>query len=303
MNLIAPQISIILPFYNAEKYIDDTLKSLMDQSFKNFELLAVNDNSTDKSPIIVKNWARKDNRIKMIMNSGPKGLVGALNTGLSKAKSKYIARADADDIYLPDRLKDQFQYMETHPNIALLGTGYSLYDGKRVIGKIIHPQNSVVIAWNFLTDTFFCHPSVMFRRNTASKIGLYKDTAAEDFKYFSNFVHNFETSNLKKIEILYRIHENNLSKLNNLKIVESVKETFNENFAYYFGNTKNMEVFYNFRRNNILELRDFIKIIELEIALLSKIKKNYNKNVPIQLYFKIMIKITYSLLKTIICKQ
>jgi glycosyltransferase involved in cell wall biosynthesis len=109
MDLV-PQISVIMPVYNAELYLYEAIESILQQSFGNFELLLINDGSTDSSLQIIQQI--KDNRIRILNNDYNMGLIYSLNWGIAEARGKYIARMDADDICLPDRFKKQFEYME-----------------------------------------------------------------------------------------------------------------------------------------------------------------------------------------------
>jgi len=293
-----PEISIVLPFFNAEKFLKETLESLLNQGFQDFELLAINDHSTDKGPAIVEEFCKKDKRVKLIVNKNKKGLAGALNTGLELAKGKYIARADADDIYLPDRLKDQYEFLEKNSDIMLVGSGYAPYDGKNIIRKIYHPTNSEEIAWRFLTNTFFCHPSVMFRQSITTDVGFYHETGAEDFELFSRIIHKYKTANLRKIHILYRQHDKNASNINKDRIKNSVMETYKKNFTFYFGNSDGIEKMYRFREENILKLSDLKTILDLEKKMLSKISATYHQKIPLSVYIMLYTKTIKALLKT-----
>ena len=183
-----PKISVIMPVYNGEKYLKESIKSILNQSFNDFELLIINDKSIDRTEEIIKECAGKDDRIRLIQNQNQKGLPGALNTGLAAARGYYIARMDQDDISQPYRLKMEYEFLETHPQICIVGGGYAPFNenGHRI--NIFHPASSIEIAWRFISNTYFCHPSVMFRREIIEDIGGYPDVGAEDFAFFSKIV-------------------------------------------------------------------------------------------------------------------
>jgi len=141
-----PMISVILPVYKGERFLDETLKSILNQTFKNFELIIINDASPDSSLKIIKNY--KDKRIKLINNIKNKGFSGSINTGLKKAKGKYAAICTQDDISHPKRLEIELSYLENHPNIFLIGTSAVFIDenGKE-ISKFRKYDNYKMLAW------------------------------------------------------------------------------------------------------------------------------------------------------------
>ncbi|WP_244834814.1 glycosyltransferase family 2 protein [Clostridium sp. BJN0001] len=107
------KVSVIMPVFNAEKYLEESIKSVLNQTYKNFEFIIINDGSTDSSLSIINKFKSMDNRIRVIDQKN-NGIVYSLNKGISTAKGKYIARMDADDISLPNRIKNQVKYMETN---------------------------------------------------------------------------------------------------------------------------------------------------------------------------------------------
>ena len=116
-----PAISVLLPFRNAAATLDAAIASIAAQSFGQWELLLIDNASTDAGTAIAEQWARRDRRIHVVREANV-GIAHALNTGLARAQGRYIARMDADDISHPERLAKQFGYMEAHPEIGVLGT-------------------------------------------------------------------------------------------------------------------------------------------------------------------------------------
>lgn len=121
-----PAISILLPFRNAESTFNECLDSILGQTMENFELIAVNDNSSDKSVEILKQYVRDDHRVR-IFNNPHSGLVTALNHGLKQASAKLVARMDADDRMYPQRLQLQYDFMQQNPDITALGSFARLF--------------------------------------------------------------------------------------------------------------------------------------------------------------------------------
>lgn len=167
-------ISIVLPVYNSTKYIDECLSSILKQTFEDFEIIIIDDGSTDDSLIKIGN--HNDDRINVIQNKH--NYIESLNIGMSVAKGKYIVRMDADDIMMPNRLEIQHQYMETHPNIDICGSSYELIGAKsRVIQhKLVQEQIiSALILYNPI-----CHPSIIMRKDL---VKLFSDRNVYNKKY------------------------------------------------------------------------------------------------------------------------
>ena len=129
-----PLISILLASYNEQSYIADSIRSIQNQTLENWELIIIDDCSSDETVKIIKNFLKIDNRIKLIINKKDLGLAASLNIALRNAKADYIARADADDINLRERLQKQYDYLINNQNIDIVGTGAWLLnrEGKRV---------------------------------------------------------------------------------------------------------------------------------------------------------------------------
>lgn len=178
-----PSVSVILPFYNAEKHIKKAIESIQSQSFRDFELLLVDNASSDHSREIALALAEQDQRIRLIPEHH-KGIVSALNTGLRLAQGKYIARMDADDISLPERLGKQYQFLENNPDTQLVSCKVS-YKSKeqnqetRACQEYINWTNQLVnpeeISLNRFVESPVCHASVMVRREAFQQWGGYKD--------------------------------------------------------------------------------------------------------------------------------
>lgn len=264
-----------MPVFNAEKYVKESIESILTQSFKDFELIIVDDSSTDGSKTIAEDYTQKDPRIISISNRGNKGLSGALNTGLKQARGTYIARLDADDISAPDRLLIQYNFLESRDDIFLVGGGYAPFNENGHRMNIFHPASSIEIAWRFISNTFFCHPSVMFRHEIADDIGGYPNVGAEDFAFFSKIVRKYRCANLKKILIRYREHQTNYSVTAKERILESVKNTFKENYSHYMGDLKYSEIFFQYQTENKLDLKNIFKINTINSHILNKICKQY----------------------------
>lgn len=184
-----PKISVILPFFNAEATLSFALESLANQTFPDFEVILVNNNSSDKSPEIAQKFCTTDSRFKLFCESR-QGVVYAANTAASHAKGKYIARIDADDLALPQRLEKQFGFLETHPQTGLVGTnliyrshiphtkGFKLY-----VQWLNSLKNADEIRQKRFIELPIANPTTMFRSETMRQHGLYrKGNFPEDYE-------------------------------------------------------------------------------------------------------------------------
>ncbi|MFA6391480.1 MAG: glycosyltransferase [Patescibacteria group bacterium] len=295
-----PIISVILPVYNGEKYLRESIESIRNQTFTAWELIIVNDGSSDKSAIIAQAMSSDDPRIKYFEHSQNKGLPNTLNTGLQKVSGKYIARMDQDDISLPDRFERQYHFLEQNPDIFLVGGGYAPFNNQGHRIDIFHPESSLEIAWKFITNTYFCHPSVMFRKEIINKIGEYPNTGAEDFAFFSKIVHKYKCTNLKRIVIQYREHPENLSHQTKDKILASVKETFHENFIFYTNCLCNADIFYRYQSENKLTIKNLLKINRINHIIIKKIQKQYQLPYFSKEYFMLVLLIQIKNIRSLI---
>lgn len=196
-----PKVSIVMPVYNQEEYIQETLNSLLTQTFKDFELIIVNDGSSDKTAEIISKF--KDQRIKLFNNQTNKGLVYSLNKGLKEAKGQYIARADGDDIYLPARLTKQVEFLDSHSDYVIVGCDATKIDqnGKE-IGEINHPETDYQIRMRVLKwSNVLLHPGVVFRAQTIKKVGGYRrlfSIGAEDYDLWFRLLREGKAYNIKE---------------------------------------------------------------------------------------------------------
>ena len=220
-----PAISVILPVFNGEAYLREAIDGILNQSFTDFELLIINDGSTDCSQEIINSY--QDARIELIHNPINLGLVGALNVGIDKARGKYLARQDQDDISEPNRLQLQFARME-QGHIDLCGTRWStmLPDGK-IISAALVPFSEDTIFACLATTVPFAHGSVMMRKSFMSKHHLQYDKTylAEDYSLWIRFAQaGARLANLDQSLYRYRIHPQSLSSTKKAAYQQSAKK-------------------------------------------------------------------------------
>lgn len=193
------KVTVLMPVYNAEKYVAKAIESILDQTFSDFEFLIIDDGSSDKSLDIIKHYASQDQRIKVVSHQTNKGLVWTLNEGLKLAKSEYIARQDADDRSLPQRLAKQVDFLGSHPRVVLVGTNYHAVDES---GRLITTTNSFTqhadIKLAMLFTNQFGHGTIMARRQVLLKAGGFDKvfTHAEDYDLWCRIVNDSVVANL-----------------------------------------------------------------------------------------------------------
>lgn len=182
-------ISVILPFRNAAETLDRALGSVLLRRDLDLELVAIDDGSTDSGPERVRRWAEHDSRVKLVRGGG-QGLAAALNTGLSHARGRLLARMDADDACDPDRLPKQASHLEQEPGIAVLGCQVRAVADQGEVGEglrlYVAWQNALLTPAQHRNELFvespLCHPTVMMRREAMEAAGGYKDDAGpEDY--------------------------------------------------------------------------------------------------------------------------
>ncbi len=191
--------------FNAEKHIRPAIDSILSQTFKNFELIVVNDGSEDSTLEILQSVA--DDRVWIMSNSGNEGLAKSLNTAIRRARSRYIARQDADDISLPRRLQKQFDYLQKHPGIAVLGTARKIMSDNGNI-KTPTPPLELPTFNDLLRSNCFVHGSVMIRKEALDKIGFYNEMFrySQDYDLWLRLTKEFSTANLKEPLYVIRRH-------------------------------------------------------------------------------------------------
>lgn len=279
LKIRLPNISVVMPVYNGARYLGEAIESVLNQTHELFELLLIDDFSTDETVEIIKNYQIKDDRILLFTNEFKKGIVGSLNTGLKHASEIYIARADADDINVLTRFEEQINFMKAHPNVDIVGGGYHSFNESGLKKKHFHPNSSMELAWRFVSDSFFCHPATMFKKDIALECGGYDNMEAEDFDLFSKILKKHKGSNLNKILLNYREHQESRSRACADAITESVKQIFLKNYSYYINNQDDAEVFFQFQSNKCLSLKDFNKVAYLNSVIVRKIANDYHQSV------------------------
>ncbi len=204
-----PKVSVLMPAYNAEKYIAMAIESIIVQTFTDFEFLIINDGSADKTADIIRSF--DDARIRFVDNPKNQGLVAVLNQGVDLARGEYIARMDADDISLPARLAKQVVYMDANLDVGVLGTNFTAFGSRSWDSDYLSDQPRVL---EFLGSCHLCHPTVLMRKSVLDAHNLRYNpefTACEDYELWSRLVMVTKIVNLPDVLLKYRWHDSNVS--------------------------------------------------------------------------------------------
>ncbi|MEO5346491.1 MAG: glycosyltransferase family 2 protein [Magnetococcus sp. YQC-9] len=209
-----PQVTVLTSVYNGARFLNEAVQSILDQSFTNFEFLILDDASTDATPGMLAAWAARDPRIRVVTNEGNLGLTRSLNKGIALARGGWIARHDADDRALPERLQHQLNFLDLHPEVGMLGCAAWFIDAAGVRQPACRPvpTTHTRIAWELLFTNPFFHSAMMVRR------ALLLDTRydesirqAQDFELWGRLIRQTRAANLAKPLIELRRHGERVS--------------------------------------------------------------------------------------------
>jgi glycosyltransferase involved in cell wall biosynthesis len=197
-------ISIIMPVFNGEKYLEHAIDSILSQTYTNFEFIIVDDKSTDSSPKIIKSFT--DKRIKIIKNKINSGVAFSLNRALKIAKGKYIARMDADDISYPTRIEKQVKFLDKNPNVIAVGCQVKIIgDNDQITGTRHYPLDPKTCHDYLMLTSPIQHPTLMARAKAYKKIGYTSEyKTAEDWDLYFKFLNYGQLSNINQYLYSYR---------------------------------------------------------------------------------------------------
>ncbi|MBN2544899.1 MAG: glycosyltransferase [Spirochaetes bacterium] len=224
-----PKISVIMPVYNAEEFLKESIDSILNQTFKDFEFLIINDGSTDNSLKIINSY--DDGRIKVINNKKNNGVAFCMNFGIKTALGEYIARMDADDISLHKRLEIQIKFLEKNKNIDICGSWAELIDKNKIIWR--YPVTDKHIRSNFFFNSSIINSSFIIRKSKLMHYCLLYDNNfihAEDFELWTRAVEFLQFYNIPKVLLKYRISNNSLRRKNNDIYVKYLEKIYENNY-------------------------------------------------------------------------
>lgn len=237
----SPKVSVILPVFNASPYLEEAVVSILRQTYDNFELIIVDDCSTDGSTKLAEAIAKRDKRIKFLKNKTNQKLSKTLNKAITEASGKYIARMDADDISLPDRLALQVAHMEKHPSVGIIGGSMEIINEKgTVIGQRHYPITDKEIRKKMFWYSPYSHPLIMIRKSVLDRIGLYEHhyNPAEDYDLYFRIGTVSQFANLPQTLLRYRIIPKSMTTGSTKKMEEKtieIREKYAKSSSYSMG--------------------------------------------------------------------
>ncbi|MCV9931877.1 glycosyltransferase family 2 protein [Flavobacterium sp. LS1R47] len=235
-----PEISVIMPVYNAEPFLKESIESILNQTHTDFELLLLNDKSTDNSLEIILEYKQKDSRIIVINKESNVGPANIRNEGIFASKGRFIALMDADDISLPNRFERQVDILKKNPEIGVCGSGFTFFGLKKNV--VTHSEKHDEIKVSFLHSCSIGNPTVMLRKDALS--GLIFDNSyiiSEDYDLWTRLITKTKFYNIPESLLLYRWHTNNISKTrisNEAQAIRRIKINQLKEFEIEFTNPK-----------------------------------------------------------------
>ncbi|MGY6276302.1 glycosyltransferase family 2 protein [Methylomonas sp. MgM2] len=237
-----PLVSVVMPVYNGQKHLSEAIESILSQHFPHFELVIIDDGSTDSTSSIIQQYVNKDSRIRFYRNSTNRGLAETLNIGMQLSCAPFVARMDADDIAHPNRLDRQYEFMRANPQISLCGTAIQVVESPKVA---VHPPNThqeIVAAMLF--ENSLCHPTIFFKKEIIfGEFHGYQSAfnGAEDYDLWQRLSESplVRFANLSEVLLSYRTHptwnratyklgQQNLTNMIRLRQLERLKLNPNE---------------------------------------------------------------------------
>ena len=205
-----PAVSVVMAVHNGMPYVESAVRSMMDQTLREIEIIVVDDASTDETPQVLARLADEDPRIRILTNTINLKLAASLNRGLEAARAPLIARMDADDLSMPNRLEVQKAYLDAHPAVIMVATSNRQIDSKgRVLSGQRRAFNPVELRWRLRFGMPLVHPSVMFRKQDVDGVIMKYDpnfAVAQDFDLVVRAAEKGDVTSLPDVLVDWRLH-------------------------------------------------------------------------------------------------
>jgi glycosyltransferase involved in cell wall biosynthesis len=258
-----PNLSVVMPVFNGEKFLKPAIESILNQGYQDFEFIIIDDGSTDRTAEIIQTF--KDPRINYISNDQNLGLSKSFNIGIKASTGHYIARMDADDMALPQRFEKQINFLESHPEIGIVGSAVRVIDENGFYkNKLAKPRLPIELKWQSLFSTPFFHPTIIARGNIL-KENPFDETLhnSEDYELWSRLIFgkDIKLANLAEPLLLYRIHKSSFTQtLNTQKRIASATNVMRNLERYTSLTLVERGLITEFLQNHKLTLKQLVSI-------------------------------------------
>jgi len=290
-----PLVSILMPCYNVGQYVEEAVGSILEQTYRNIEIVAINDSSTDDTGEILRQLAAKDNRVKVYENEENFKLIRTLNKGVLLCNGDYVARMDADDIALPERIEKEVRFLEDNPDHDIVSTLFYAFPSGKPNKKSLHlnPLRDDELRAYLLFKSGICHPAVMIRKRVFTELKLSFEQEylhVEDYALWSKAIYKTKLANIGEPHLLYRVHPTQVSSLNEALQTENKKKVFAVHCKEWGLSTTsdNLDT-YAAVAETILSKPSLIELKKCEKFMLSLIDINKKRHFCNQQYLEMML--------------
>ncbi|HPD73702.1 MAG TPA: glycosyltransferase family 2 protein [bacterium] len=238
MDKKEPLVSVVMPAYNAEKFIGEAIESILNQTFKDFEFIILDDCSTDKTWEIIQEHAKKDERIISVKNEKNLNIALNRNKGVEMSKGRYIVWADADDISKPERIEKLFNYMESHPDVGICGSNFQSFYGSKLSDVRDFLEDDKSLRENIFKFSPVAQPTAIIGKECFDKVGLYNASypPAEDIDFSFRLGEYYKFANIPEILLMYREHPDSAT---HTRLRKQISSTLNVRARYFKNKSYN----------------------------------------------------------------
>lgn len=203
-----PRASVVLPAYNSERFLAEAMRSILDQTFHDLELIVVDDASSDGTWRIIRDFAGQDPRVVPLRNAENLNLARSLNRGIAAARGRYIVRMDHDDVSMPDRIAKQVAFLDANPGVGIVGSAMQIMDQDgNLLGERRYNLTDESIRRRMFIYSPFCHPAIAMRKEVVDRVGGYDHAfnPAEDYELYFRIGMQARLANLDEALLRYRV--------------------------------------------------------------------------------------------------
>lgn len=267
-----PKVSVVIANFNSEKYISAAIESILSQTFEDFELIIVDDKSSDDSISIIKRFCQKDHRIILIEQSENLGVTPTRQNGIMQARGMYVAILDSDDISLPNRLEEQVSILDGFADVVLVSSHYGVIDQNGILKrkqKKVH-ENQAAIKWFMTFGNCFAHSTIMFRLQTAIELGGYDQNIKRglDMELSSKLLTKGKAYTIPKTLVYWRTYSKSMTKsVDKIELeknyISSVQNSINLHLNFQVDFNTARAVFYNYKKPaiDILSFQNALNLV------------------------------------------